>query len=209
MEYPFEYVVLRRKRQLRRVLVLYAHPVEDSFHATLHRTVVDTLRDVGHTVDDCDLYAENFQPVLTRQERIDYHDLEANQRNVKPYVDRLLAAEALVVVHPVWIYGYPAILKGFFDRILIPGVMFDHIDGRVKMKLHNIEKLVGVATYGGTRTRAFLAGDPPRKNVKRVLRAMIHPMAECRYLAQYAVDLSTFKAREHFIAKVQHEMELF
>tara|TARA_R110002110_G_scaffold85816_2_gene223476 strand:- start:60276 stop:60905 length:630 start_codon:yes stop_codon:yes gene_type:complete len=209
MRYPFEYVVLPHEKVTRHVLVLYAHPVEDSFHASLHRTVVDTLRDGGHVVDDCDLYAEDFSPVLTREERLDYHDLEANQKNVKPYVDRLLAADALVVVHPVWIYGFPAILKGFFDRVLIPGVMFDHVDGRVKMKLHNITKLTGVVTYGGTRLRAFLAGDPPRKNIKRVLRAMVHPAAECSYLAHYAVDLSGFQARERFIAKVQREMEFF
>lgn len=209
MGYPFEYVITRGKKPRRHVLVLYAHPVEDSYHASLHHTVVETLRDAGHTVDDCDLYAEDFSPVLTRQERRDYHDLDANQKNVKPYVDRLLAADALVIVHPVWIYGFPAILKGFFDRVLIPGVMFDHIDGRVKMKLHNIQKLAGVVTYGGTRPRAILAGDPPRRNIKRVLRAMIHPMAETQYLAQYAVDLTDFKARERFIAKVQREMEAF
>ena len=209
MTYPFEYVVMSRRRVKRHVLVLFAHPVEDSFHASLHQTVVTTPRDGGHVVDDCDLYAENFNPVLSRQERIDYHDLEANQKNVKSYVERLEAADALVLVHPVWIYGFPAILKGFLDRVLIPGVMFDHIDGRVKMKLHNIRKLVGVATYGGTRSRAFLAGDPPRKNIKRVLRAMVHPTAECRYLAQYAVDLTDFKARENFIARVQREMEVF
>lgn len=209
MGYPFDYVVTRTAPRKHRVLVLYAHPVEDSFHASLHHTVVRTLRDAGHSVDDCDLYAENFSPVLTRQERLDYHNLDANQANVKPYVERLLAADALVVIHPVWIYGFPAILKGFFDRILIPGVMFDHIDGRVHMKLHNIRKLVGVVTYGGTRTRAFLAGDPPRKNIKRVLWAMIHPGSECRYLAQYAVDMSDFRTRERFIAKVQREMEIF
>lgn len=209
MTYPFEYVVISRRREKRRVLVLFAHPVEDSFHAELHRTVVETLRDAGHEVDDCDLYAENFNPVLSRQERIDYHDLEANQKNVKPYIERLEAADALVLVHPVWIYGFPAILKGFLDRVLIPGVMFDHIDGHVKMKLHNIEKLVGVVTYGGPRLRALLAGDPPRKNIKRVLRAMIYPTAECRYLALYGIDLTDFRARENFMARVQREMEIF
>jgi len=57
-----------------KVHVLFAHPVEDSFQAALHRTVVETLAASGHTVDDCDLYAEGFQPVLTRKERLEYHD---------------------------------------------------------------------------------------------------------------------------------------
>ena len=209
MTNPFHYSVTGPRKQPCKILLLYAHPVEDSFHASLHRTVVETLRESGHVVDDCDLYAEKFPAVLSREERIDYHDLERNQDNVKPYVDRLLAADALVIQHPVWIFGYPAILKGFFDRVLIPGVMFDHVDGRVKMKLHNIRKVVGITTYGGQRWRALLAGDPPRKNITRVLRAAVHPYAQCRYLPFYGIDLSDFASRERFIAKVQREMENF
>lgn len=209
MTYPLETASESVQASRRRVLVLFAHPVPTSFQAALHRRVVDTLRDVGHEVDDCDLYAENFQAVLSRQERLDYHDLVRNQRNVDEYVSRLLAADSLVLVFPVWIFGVPAIMKGFFDRVFVPGVMFDLVDGRVKMKLHNLRKVTGVATYGGSRARATLAGDPPRKTVKRVIRAMVHPTASVSYLAQYAMDRTTFLERERFIARVQHHMERF
>jgi len=50
-----------------RVMVLFAHPVETSFGAALHRAVVSNLQAAGHEVDDCDLYAENFNPVLSRE----------------------------------------------------------------------------------------------------------------------------------------------
>ena len=191
------------------MLVLYAHPVPTSFQASVHRRVVETLRDIGHEVDDCDLYAEGFPAVLSRQERCDYHDIGRNRRNVDDYVSRLVAADALVLVFPVWIYGVPAIMKGFFDRVFVPGVMFDLVDGKVQMKLHNIRKVTGVATYGGSRLRATLAGDPPRKTVKRVIRAMVHPSAPVSYLAQYAMDRTSFIERERFIARVQYHMERF
>ena len=84
-----------------RVLVLYAHPVETSFGAALHNTVVAALRARGHDIDDCDLLVEGFDPVMSRQDRIDYHDKAVNRARVGPYVDRLLAAEALVLVFPV------------------------------------------------------------------------------------------------------------
>ena len=77
-----------------RVLVLFAHPVESSLGAALHTKVVETLRGRGHTVDDCDLNAEEFDPVMTRQDRIDYYNLAINRRRVAPYVDRLQAADA-------------------------------------------------------------------------------------------------------------------
>src|SRR5579871_6536741 len=108
-----------------RVLVLYAHPVETSFVSALHGEVVAALRARGHDVDDCDLNIEGFDPVMSRQDRIDYHNPAVNRSRVAPYVDRLLAAEALVFVFPVWNYGFPAILKGFVDKVFLPGVSFD------------------------------------------------------------------------------------
>ena len=53
-----------------RVFILYANPVAASFGATLHRQVVTTLRSRGHEIDDCDLYAETFDPVMGEQERM-------------------------------------------------------------------------------------------------------------------------------------------
>ena len=107
-----------------RILVLFAHPVETSFAAAAHAKLVATLSARGHQVDDCDLYAEGFDPVMSREDRIDYHDVAVNRRRVAPYVDRLLAAEALVFSFPVWNMGFPAILKGFVDKVFLPGVSF-------------------------------------------------------------------------------------
>ncbi|MBH0237951.1 NAD(P)H-dependent oxidoreductase [Methylobrevis albus] len=192
-----------------RVLVLFAHPVETSFQAALHAKVVTTLRAAGHDVDDLDLYAEDFDPRLTRAERLAYHDIPANRAAVDPYVGRVLAAEALVLVYPVWNFGYPAILKGFFDRVFLPGVSFKMVDGRVQTQLRNIRKMAAVTTYGGSRLRAFLVGDPPRKLVMRVLRAVTGLAVPVRYLAHYDMNRSTPESRAAFLAKVEQEMRTF
>ena len=107
-----------------RVFVIYAHPFETSFDVALHAAVVATLRARGHEVNDCDLYAESFDPLLNREERIAYNDVHANQLRVSAYVDRLLAADALVLIFPVWNEGFPAILKGFLDRVFLSRVSF-------------------------------------------------------------------------------------
>jgi putative NADPH-quinone reductase len=192
-----------------RILVLFAHPVEDSFNAAVHRKAVEMLRAAGHEVDDCDLYAEGFSPVLTREERINYHMVPANRSPVASYVERVLAAEALVIVTPVWNFGFPAILKGFFDRVFLPGVSFRMEDGKVKPSLHNITKLAALTTYGGTRLRAFLAGDPPRKIVTRVIRAVIKPLAPVTYLAHYDMNRCTPETRAAHLAKVEAAMRTF
>ena len=193
-----------------RVLVLYAHPVETSFQAALHRRTLESLRAGGrHEVDDCDLYAEGFEPALSREERLNYHDLAVCRRGVERYVDRVLAAEALVLNFPVWNFGYPAILKGFFDRVFLPGVSFRLENGRVWPNLHNIRKLAAITTYGSNRWRTLLMGDPPRKLVKRVLRATVHPLAHPHYLALYDMNRATEVQRDAFLAKVGREMERF
>ena len=66
--------------------VQLAHPVETSFGAALHAKVVETLSARDHKIDDCDLNAEGFDPVMTRQDRLEYYDLSVNRRRVAPYV---------------------------------------------------------------------------------------------------------------------------
>lgn len=191
------------------VLVLYAHPVEDSFCAALHETVVDGLRIAHHTVDDCDLYAEGFEAVLSRAERLAYHDLDRNRETVAPYVERLLAADALVLVHPVWNFGMPAILKGYLDRVFLPGVSFGLMDGRVRPILHNITKLATVTTYGATRFKAMVMGDPPRKIGTRMLRTIIRPGASVDYLALYDMNNADASRRQAYLQRVSMQMRAF
>ena len=105
-----------------RILVVFAHPLETSFVSALHARVVEILRSRGHIVDDLDLYAEKFDPVMSREGLLHYVDTSANTREVEGYVRRLRAAEALVLVFPVWFDGLPAIMQGYFQRVFLPGV---------------------------------------------------------------------------------------
>jgi NAD(P)H dehydrogenase (quinone) len=192
-----------------RVFVLYAHPVEVSYNAALHAATVAALKEAGHEVDDCDLYAEGFDPVMSRQNRLDYHDEAINTAPVQGYVDRLRAAEGLVLSTPVWNYGYPAILKGFLDRVFLPGVSFKLVDGVVRPNLHHIRRLAAVTTYGGTRFRTILMGDPPRRMFKRTLRALVHPLARSKYLALYDMNRNDEVALKGFLDRVAGEMRRF
>lgn len=184
-----------------RVLVLYAHPVETSFAAALHRAALDALTRAGHAVDDCDLYAERFDPVLSREERLAYHDLAANRAPVEDHVRRLAAAEALVLVSPIWNFGHPAILKGYLDRVFLPGVSFRLEGGRARPALR-LRRLAAIHTYGADRWRAFLAGDPPRRVVSRILATQLAPGGRSLYLALYDMNRATAERRAAFLRMV-------
>jgi putative NADPH-quinone reductase len=192
-----------------RVLVLHSHPVESSYGAALFKQTVESLKNAGHEVDDCDLYAENFDPVLSRHDRLIYHDYPQNTELVKPYVERLKQAEGLVLVTPVWNFGFPAILKGYFDRVWLPGVSFELVNGKVESRLRHIRKLGAVLTYGATPFRALVAGNPPKKIVKRVLRAQINPLRPVTFLAHYDMNNCTPETRAKFLDKVKTAMERF
>lgn len=192
-----------------RALVLFAHPCGESFSAALHAEVVSVLQGRGWDVDDCDLNAEGFNPVLSEAERRGYHDEPANTAPVSSYVERVRAADAMVMVFPVWNFGYPAILKGFLDRVFLPGVSFKlGEDGKVRPNLRHIKKLAAVTTYGGTRVRAMLCGDPPRKCVTRAVWHVCRP-EKMRYLALYDMNKATDAKRGAFLSKVKAEMEAF
>ncbi len=195
-----------------RVLVVHAHPVETSYNRALYTTVVDALTARGHEVDGMNLYDEDFPAVLTRQERLEYHDVPGNLTpSVRPYVDRLRAADAIVFVHPVWNYGYPAILKGFFDRIFVPGVSFvlvggNGVDtGKLVPSLTNIKKAAFVTTYGGDRLRTIVMGDPPRRMARRWAWAMFATKTPPKYLALYDMNNNTEPQLRAFIEKVRTE----
>jgi NAD(P)H dehydrogenase (quinone) len=85
-----------------RIFILYANPVAASFGAALHRQVIAALRSRGDENDNRDLYAESFNPVMGEQERMQYHNIELNRTPIAGYADRLLAAEALVLIYTVW-----------------------------------------------------------------------------------------------------------
>jgi putative NADPH-quinone reductase len=193
-----------------RVLYLYCHPLPESFHGALRAAAVAALARAGHRVDLLDLYAEGFDPVLSAEARRAYHDTTRNRAGLEPQIARLQAADALIVQFPTWCYGPPALLKGFFDRLLMPGVAFDLADpARVRPLLSNIKKLAGIVTYGRPRLAAIYMGDPPRRIVTRYLRWFAAPGARVGYHALYHLNTADAARRAAFLERVGRAMARF
>lgn len=124
----------------RTVLWLSAHPEPRSLNGTLRREGIEHLRRQGHRVLESDLYAMDWDPVVRpadgghqpatdRRFRVSEDTRAAHlggrqEADVTHEQQKLLAADALVVQFPLWWYGMPAILKGWFDRVLVSGFAF-------------------------------------------------------------------------------------
>jgi len=175
-----------------RVLYVYCHPLDDSFHAAIRKEALAGLAEAGHEVDLLDLYAEKFDPVLSEEGRRRYHDVSRNRAGLESYIARLTSAEALILQFPTWCFGLPAMLKGFFDRMIMPGVAFDLSDpAHVKPTLRNIKRIIGIVTYGRPRYMALWMSDPPRKIVKRYVRWFTGGKARADYYALYHLNVAT------------------
>lgn len=195
-----------------RVLVLYAHPLADSFAAALHRTIVAALQRHGHEVDDCDLYAEGFDPVLSAAERGAYNTSTPNLEGVAAHIARLRAAEALVLCFPTWWYGMPAILKGYFDRVWAQGVAFRlrQKGGAIEPALTHITKVWVITTYGAPWWLIRLVlRDPVRAVLLGGLARLCGRGVKTRFLALYSIDTASRAKTAAFLARVERAFARF
>jgi NAD(P)H dehydrogenase (quinone) len=195
-----------------RVHVVYAHPVPDSFTGAAYRQIVAGLRARGHQVDGLDLYAERFDPVMSLAEREVHYRVGANRAGVEGYVERLRAAEILILCFPTWWYGMPAILKGWFDRVWLPGVAFHNPPGggTIKRGLTNIRTFMVVTTYNAPRWFMLLyLWDPGRRVLMRGFTRLIAAAPRAHYLAHYDMLRSTAASRKRFLARIDRTLDSF
>lgn len=183
-----------------RILAVHAHPSGESFNARLHRAVIERLRQ-RHEVDDCDLYAEGFQPVIDSAD-FDAYMAEKVPAAIEPHAQRLRAAQALLFMFPTWNYGLPAILKGYFDRVWRPGVSFELKNGRPHPILRHITHLAVITTYGSPWAYNKLFMSEPNKRVfMRGFGGLLALRLQKMWLAQYNEDRISDREREDFLRK--------
>jgi putative NADPH-quinone reductase len=194
-----------------RVLVIYAHPLADSFASALHRAVVATLEHAGNEVDDCDLYREGFDPVMTPPERRAHNTPNPELSAVEHHVERLQAADGVVLCFPVWWYGMPAIMKGYFDRVWVNGVAFHlHTGGKIEPGLHRLKKLGVVCTYGAPWWLIKLVlRDPVRGVIHTGIRGLCTRHVKTRVLALYSIESKNSVETGRFLARVEREFARF
>jgi NAD(P)H dehydrogenase (quinone) len=186
-------------------LVVIAHPNSDSLCHTMARAAISALTSAGHEVTVEDLYLSSLPPSLTADERASYYGPAFNSTGVREQADRLLAAEALVLVFPTWWFGFPAILKGWFDRVWAPGIAYDHASdfGPIKPRLDKLRRTLAVTSLGSPWwvDRVVL-----RQPVKRVLKtALLGTCApNCRFemLSLYKAESLSSEQVQRFCARI-------
>ena len=174
-----------------RLLLIVAHPLDTSYTVAIARAARDALTARGHMVDWLDLYAEDFDPRLSPAERRSYFDSPYDASAVASHITRLTEAEGLVLVFPLWWFSLPAILKGWFDRVLAPGIAFEHGAGigGIARKLTNIRVLYALTTAGSPWWMVRLVmGDPVRRLLKRGIATMCARNVRVKMIGLHDLD---------------------
>jgi NAD(P)H dehydrogenase (quinone) len=190
-----------------RVLLIYCHPKPDSFSAALRDAAMDGLATAGHTVELRDLYAEAFDPALSIHQRSKYFTETANARGLEDHVAALQRADWLVLVYPTWWFGMPAMLKGWFDRVWLPGVAFRLGGPKILVPLlTNIRRIGVVTTYGSPRWLLWWVGWPDRRVVRRGFQPLCAPGCQLHWFALTRMDVDNPARRQRFLARVRHHL---
>ena len=187
-----------------RFQIILAHPLEDSFGAAIAKRTQERLLAEGHEVDFLDLYKEGFDPCLTPCERRAYYGEEPPPATMDGYTRRLQATDKLVLVFPQWWFNFPAILKGYFDRVFHPDVAFDHTPGygRIRPRLDRLSGVLAVTTLGSPWwVSALYMGNPAGRQLKRGIVKACAPNARFRMLTCYGAEKTTAERRQAFIKR--------
>lgn len=190
------------------VALIVAHPSAHSYCHVLASRAEIGLRAAGHVVTVLDLCAIDFGAAMSADEHRAYHgDQPIIDPMVAEHASLVRRAEALVFAYPTWWSGLPAVLKGWLERVLVPGVGFDFDErGRVRPGLGHVRHIVGISTYGSSRRYVRLVNDNGRRTLTRALRMSCGWKARPSWMGLYSIDTSTAEQRAAFAARVEREM---
>lgn len=186
-------------------LVVIAHPLHESLCHALAERAIGALRAAGHEVVVEDLCA-GFDPRLSAAERGSYYAPRHDAAAVREEAARLLAAEGLVLCFPTWWFGFPAVLKGWFDRVWAPGVAYDHASdlGPIRPRLTGLRHALAVTSLGAPWwVDRLVLRQPVQRVLKTAILGTCAPACRLRMLSLHGAERLEAARVERFAARVE------
>jgi putative NADPH-quinone reductase len=152
----------------------------------------------------CDLYARRFNAVVSVEEFSAYES-SALPDDINRYAEELKQASMLLFVFPVWMYGLPAILKGYFDRVWRPGVSFTRTGSQIEPTLEKVQAVITISTHGMSLFRANESGDTSALFFRNSLPTILPNLKICEQFHIYDTDV---KSRLQLSAELENVVTL-
>ena len=183
-----------------------AHPDPSSFSRALFTSSAEALSG-SYDVAALALYDLGFDPLMAAGEWEASVSVDPSPTGLlAEHAELVRSATLLCFVYPTWWFGPPAMLKGWLDRVFMPGVSFRLADGRVRPALDHLQTVAGVSTYGASRTYTRFFGDGGRRMLHRALRLNAPGRVTREWLALYGMDGRTDEDRARFLGRVEQRL---
>lgn len=179
-------------------------PHNRSFSAALCKRIVEAEQERGATVDIADLAADGFDPVMSREDLANWRKGVPMNAQVADYQQRMLAADRIVFVFPIWWELMPAATKGFIDKVYAKNVLYDQPKkGKMTTKLKKNVEVVAVTTMGTpTPIYKLLFGKPAVKALEWGMCKKTG-ISKFRWIPFSGVDKLTLEQRQNLLAKLK------
>jgi NAD(P)H dehydrogenase (quinone) len=188
------------------VSLILAHPDKNSFNHAIAAAAAKILKKNGYRVHFHDLYKERFDPLLFEHE---FSENAALPPVIKKHCRQITAADGIVIVHPNWWGMPPAILNGWIDRVLRPGVAYNFIEGDkgegVPVGLLKTKTMVVFNTSNTTAPRETkVFGDPLQRIWKDCIYGLCGP-SRGRFVRKMfrVIVTSTLKQRKLWLKETE------
>lgn len=204
------------------IFIVFAHPEPNSLNGFMKDLAAKTLRDKGYEVKISDLYGMKFKAVLNQE---DFSQIQNNEifnpmmeqvnavgtgslsADIKDEVEKIKWADMIIFQFPVWWTSLPAILKGWFDRVFLPGVVHNIAEG----KLYDTGLLKGkkaMLSFTTGATRDVYSADGPHGDLEEIFKFITHNILELtglEVLPSFGIYGPVMMSKEH----VREELEKF
>jgi putative NADPH-quinone reductase len=162
------------------ITIIYAHPLEEGVSAATRNALAEHLRAGNRPYNLINLHQEGFNPVMTAEERKSFFACtgESGDPLVRKYQEMLRDTDHLVFVFPIWFNEQPAIVKGFFERVCLPGFGYAYTETGTAPLLTHIKRLT-VITASGAPTEmlsAVFENMIERQFIRHIVQTMLGPL---------------------------------
>lgn len=186
-------------------LVVLAHPLENSLCHYLSDKTIGHLKSKGYDITVKDLYRDEFDPVLSKSERQSYYENTFDAGRLHSEIAQLREAESLVLIFPTWWFGFPAILKGWFDRVWAPGHAYNHASdlGAITPSLDNLKEVKVITTLGSPWwVDVFVLWKPVNRILKIALLGACTKNCKFKMLSFYKSEDASKSRVDDFVKKI-------
>lgn len=182
-----------------KTVIIYAHPWDGSFNNHVLKTTVEKLEAKGETVDIIDLHEDDFDPVMRPADLKVFGKGEYHDKKAEDYVNRLKAADKAIFVFPVWWYGMPAILKGFFDKVMLKGTTYVEDEEKNLKGILGIKESAVFTTANISKEIFQYFGDPIEKSIISGIFQMVG-IENTKWIHCQTVHLE--ESRKNYLAQI-------